>query len=730
MVDTVTEDQFLVEQDTFDDVLGIVTERFATGARGFQTAKTETPALAKYEPFLKDAGSVEISFFGRAKTTGRFSIGAGRVVVNNVNGRFDRLKDRGIDGRDITVRERTGLAYPSQAPVRFSGITQTVTFSSLDINFNVRSKLNDLRTEAFQPVKFAGVGEVEGAADGIGGLPKPVILGDTSLNFLPILVDLTGREIYQISADPAEVDTVYTGRAVQTEGTVHTTLEDFLNGPPAPSPGTYDIYKGDWGFDVGNNERGTYISMGTTPSKVLTVDAFVDIVNILFNSNKYDESDWTKTNLTVSDQINTDPLGTLKATQVTEDGTAAVAHFFFQDVTIVADRFYTHSAYVKPNGRDQIRMTLGDTGATDTIEVDFTLTGTGTADTPVLSGVAANASANITLVDNGFYLIDVTGEINGSHTTLRHQINLLDSGGNPSYDGDSTSGIFIWQSQSEVGKLASPAFESPGAAISARKNSVGQVVFRVMDGAGFALDPLSVIALDQKNIGVANKIDGDAPVQHFQSTREVNPASIIDLLLNSIHAFLEATVDGKFKVGLWELPTAGESEITIDSTILLGTPKTRIIQIQDRDRGIPVFKVNIGYQENYTIMSETDIFGSAELTDIPFISQALRVSTDERSATKTKHLSSPEKNVDTKLTTSTDADDLVQSELDLYDTQREIIEIRIPRQFGETLELGDVFTLKSKLYRIIVKRLRFPNNQKRGITSQAITFQAWGGISV
>jgi len=734
VVNEVKTNQFLIEVDTFDDVTaGIIVERFATGASGFQTQKSETPSRAKYQPFLKDAGNVEQSLFGRNKSEGRFSVGAGNVVITNADGQFNRLEDRGIDGRDIVIRERVTIPYPSGAPIRFSGLVSTVIFSNLTTTFNIRSRLNNLRTTAFQPEKYAGTNDtssifVEGDSDGIKGLAKPKVVADLSENFEPILVE-EALEIYQVSSDPCKLEVVYVGRSLPTKGTVHTTFSAFITAVQGGvAAGTYISYEGDYDFDEGNEERGCYFAVGTTPSKRVTVDARVVIVNILNNSNKFDTGSWTKTNSTVTGQTIADPIETTKATDFLEDSTASAEHSMHQDITVLADKSHAHSIYVKPKGRTKVTFTVGDTGLTDKIELSVTLAGSGTIDSITASGVAGSETGKITLVDEGFYRIEIVGEINGSHVTLRHKLNLLDAGGSATYTGDGTSGVTIWQSETSIGKIVFPVYESTGGAASGFKNTIGQSVFRVMQEKGFVLDPLSVVKLDQRHVTLFSTDFG--LVQNFRGTREAKTSDIIDEFIISSHAFLLATLTETFEIGQWELPTVSESELTVDNKILLGRPKIKKIQIADRDKGVPTHTVNINYRENYSIMSATDIFGVAEKTDLPFISKEFRVETGTTAATLVKHLSSGEKNIETKLISSADAVDLVQFELDLYDVQRTMVEIKIPRQFGKDLEPGDVITLESKLYRVNLKRTRFPNASKRDITTQALSFQAWGGISI
>ena len=266
--------QFLIEHGAHDGT-SESTKRYAT-SKGFRTGKTETPALAVYEPRIVDAGSIESYLFKNAATSGNSFIGAGKVILNNADNALD-YDSIGVGGRDITIREKEGDSYPADFPIRFSGSITTKEISDTKIALNVGNKTAKFAKLPYQTFKYGGnnttaIG-LEGTVDDIKGLPKPKLKGHCA-NISPILVNASG-EIYQLSSDEVDlIVKVMVGRAEVTVGTEYSTLALFqaevTSGVPA---GEYAFYLGDNTKSIGDNERGCFMAFGTTPSHQVTVNA-------------------------------------------------------------------------------------------------------------------------------------------------------------------------------------------------------------------------------------------------------------------------------------------------------------------------------------------------------------------------------------------------------------------------------------------------------------------------
>ncbi len=251
--------------------------------------------------------------------------------------------------------------------------------------------------------------------------------------------------------------------------------------------------------------------------------------------------------------------------------------------------------------------------------------------------------------------------------------------------------------------------------------SIAQVVDRLLVDKGFSLTSASKTAADA---------DFVHEVQHWQTTIESTVGDIIRDILPSGSFFLtDDPTTGDLTIGRFKIPTVGEVALTVNEKTLINVPKVKKIRSQDQSKNIPVNRVNVLWDENYTIMNRPQLTGVADtIKELAFVNERYRVSSDNDATVLTQFLNSPELDIRTKLVTSTGAGDQDTHALNLYKVLREIIEIIVPTEFAGTIDKNDVIRVRGKIYRVIGKKYSFPSANKR-ITTAAVTFQAWGGIS-
>lgn len=153
-------------------------------------------------------------------------------------------------------------------------------------------------------------------------------------------------------------------------------------------------------------------------------------------------ANWTKTRSNITANATTAPDGTLTADLLYEDSTAASTHVILQNVAVSSGAVYTSSFYVKYAGRRWVRIIDGSTV-------------TGSAWFDVQNGVigfvtgTGSPSAAMQALANGWYRISVTMTTAG--TSMNSQLQLCQVNGSNSYDGDGSSGVYIWGAQVEAG---------------------------------------------------------------------------------------------------------------------------------------------------------------------------------------------------------------------------------------------------------------------------------------
>jgi hypothetical protein len=142
-------------------------------------------------------------------------------------------------------------------------------------------------------------------------------------------------------------------------------------------------------------------------------------VNLLLSPNAFDAADWNKGFLTVDAEAVTDPLAGSTAERLVEDNTTNY-HELTQAVTKAATpTAYDFSVYAKADARGRICLQIDD-GVDDGIQIVFDLQTPQVGVAPLAFGTSFTlGTTNITSVGSGWCLIEHTGFITGSETTIR-----------------------------------------------------------------------------------------------------------------------------------------------------------------------------------------------------------------------------------------------------------------------------------------------------------------------
>ena len=164
--------------------------------------------------------------------------------------------------------------------------------------------------------------------------------------------------------------------------------------------------------------------------------------NLLTYSEQFDNAAWPRTRSSVTTGGTSEftaPDGNTTADKLIEDATASNTHYTRLTLTTTAGS-NTFSVFVKAGERNNVELRA----TTDAIGAIFNLT-TKTV-TPVGSGVGS-----IVDVGSGWYRCSVTMTL----TAVSNGIQIgLHNGTSITYDGNGTSGLYIWGAQLEVGTAA------------------------------------------------------------------------------------------------------------------------------------------------------------------------------------------------------------------------------------------------------------------------------------
>ena len=171
--------------------------------------------------------------------------------------------------------------------------------------------------------------------------------------------------------------------------------------------------------------------------------------NIITYSSDFPRTYWTKSGASVVSGF-VSPKGDLSAFKLVENSSNS-SHSLQSPFVSGASGADTFSIFAKSDGRFNFSIVEDAyTGINVIVNLqDGTITTTG-------------QQANIISLKNGWYRIDVTRADNSNPS--RWLISLLDSSNNASYQGDGTSGVYIYGAQLEVGSYATSYIPTSGQA--------------------------------------------------------------------------------------------------------------------------------------------------------------------------------------------------------------------------------------------------------------------------
>lgn len=177
--------------------------------------------------------------------------------------------------------------------------------------------------------------------------------------------------------------------------------------------------------------------------------------NLLSRSQEFSNAGWTKTQASVTADVAIAPDGATTADKLYDDSTASAEHYVQKSYTKTASsevQYYALSVWAKSAERTRFRLyAYGTSGTANGARCDFNL-GTGTASAVTVAGAWDNGVATIEAYPNGWYRCAIRFRVNNdAQAAVLSNVYLANSGGNTTYSGDGTSGLYLWGAQLEKG---------------------------------------------------------------------------------------------------------------------------------------------------------------------------------------------------------------------------------------------------------------------------------------
>jgi len=193
----------------------------------------------------------------------------------------------------------------------------------------------------------------------------------------------------------------------------------------------------------------------------ITTDGSEGRTNYALQSQTFDNATWTKTRATVTANATTAPDGTSTADRLVSDATAAATHWINQIVTTVnSDVQSTFSVYLKIDSHTYAHIYIRNSVTTaDYVRGIFEIS-SGAVMSSGNGGTGSGATATIQSIGSGWYRCTVTGVPSTAVNTTKIEIYPSDSSSVASFNGDSTTGVYMWGSQLEKYSSATAYIET------------------------------------------------------------------------------------------------------------------------------------------------------------------------------------------------------------------------------------------------------------------------------
>jgi hypothetical protein len=187
--------------------------------------------------------------------------------------------------------------------------------------------------------------------------------------------------------------------------------------------------------------------------------------NLYTFSQQFDQATWTKSNVTYTANNITAPDGTLTGGLLQETSAAAAAHWLTFSNNLTANSTYTASCYFKSYSDDRrffLQMNSAGGGGTGYAGMATSNNGTTILDSNA-SGDFSNGRFSITPESNNWVRLAVTWTVS-SNVAITTRIGLFNVGAQY-YDGNGTSGAYIWGAQLERNSELKPYVVTRASAI-------------------------------------------------------------------------------------------------------------------------------------------------------------------------------------------------------------------------------------------------------------------------
>lgn len=445
-----------------------VTLRFSSGAGGYTTFPSDSPANAFYEPRVKVPNNWQASVFRDGLTGGGANGGYGTAQLFNHDGYFDQFMGMAWDGQTVRLLYGDSDAAYSDFAVLLTGTMAQPEFTLDYMNVKVRDygKLFEKAISQFVYLgnNVAGVG-IEGTPDDLMGKTKPLCFGHC-LNVSPSLVSQSAM-MYQVhNGAIAGVDAVYSDGDAMEPTADYDTHYELATAAGVLSGGKFATCLAEGLFSIGGgvssgitaDVRGCALGgqyVDTVPGIIRRIaEHYIrrPRINQIQYSEDFDNAAWEVSGLTKGVVASNGSFAGMMP--LIEDASTG-AHTLSQTLAL-GTGMWCFSIPVTPAGRSLVRLELSNsTTSVNNCLVDFNLA-TGDVLLKQANGAAVGPQYTATgFITDGGVIVDgrtgalriwVAGQPDQAFTQITASLSLLSGAANSyaaSYAGDGASGVYV-----------------------------------------------------------------------------------------------------------------------------------------------------------------------------------------------------------------------------------------------------------------------------------------------
>lgn len=192
---------------------------------------------------------------------------------------------------------------------------------------------------------------------------------------------------------------------------------------------------------------------------------------------------------------------------------------------------------------------------------------------------------------------------------------------------------------------------------SAANHTAAQLIKSVALSAGLSVSAGDVTAMDAAQSAELG----------IWVNEESKPLDVIEQIKSSVGGYAAMDASGTLRMGILQ-PPSGASVTALDDRCLIDV---QLISSQDTERGIPAWRVNLGYKRNYTVQSPADLAGAVTQATVAEVGIEYRQATASDAAVKTVWPLAPEINRSTLLTSQSAASTESARLLGIYKVRRQ-----------------------------------------------------------